>query len=113
MPDKIEKIKNSIIQHGTFNNRVYIMKLSADDAPYIINYIQELVKNNRYTKVFGKIPGSLKELFVNNGYKEEARIPDFFIGGEDLVFMSLFLDDERGVENGREKHEEVLEWGEF
>ena len=37
MNDKVEKIGSSLIQHGKFNDRIYLMKLNNADHPEILS----------------------------------------------------------------------------
>ena len=46
------------IQHGHFNNRVYVMKLAPADIPDIIRYADYLAHKEGYTKIFVKVPES-------------------------------------------------------
>ncbi len=95
---------NSIIQHGHFNNRVYIMKLAPGDIPDIIRYADDLTHKEGYTKIFVKVPESSVEIFANAGYITEATVPYFFHGKEPSVFMARYTDP------GRKKvpHETVI-----
>jgi putative beta-lysine N-acetyltransferase len=83
---------NSIIQHGHFNNRVYVMKLSPGDIPDIIRYADELARKEKYTKIFVKVPESSVEIFASDGYVTEATVPFFFHGREPARFMAKYFD---------------------
>jgi len=85
----------STIQHGHFNNRVYVMKLAQPDIPDIIRYADDLAHKEGYTKIFVKVPESAVEIFVNSGYISEATVPFFFQGKEPAVFMVKYLDSKR------------------
>ena len=63
MDDKIEKFGNSILQHGKFNDRIYLMKLDSQDVPQIIPEIERLATKNNYAKVFAKIPATFLPLY--------------------------------------------------
>jgi putative beta-lysine N-acetyltransferase len=93
--DKIETFNNSLIQHGKYNDRVYVMKLSRNDFPYIINYIDELIDKYSYSKIFVKAPAWSYKDFVNNGFVKEAFIPNFFNGYDDCYFLCKYLDESR------------------
>jgi putative beta-lysine N-acetyltransferase len=86
---------NSLIQHGHFNNRVYVMKLAPADIPDIIRYADDLAHKEGYTKIFVKVPESSVEVFANDGYITEATVPFFFHGKEPAVFMAKYLDPKR------------------
>ena len=100
MQDKIEKIGNaSIIQHGQLNKRVYLMKLDSTDCPLtIIQEINKLARENKYTKIFCKIPASAAPLFLANGFLPEAQIPAFYNNEEAAFFVSKFLSSDRLLE---------------
>lgn len=108
MIDKIIKIGDSMIQHGTISNRVYLMKLSKSDYPEIIDQIYNLAKENGYTKIFAKVPQWAKEGFENKGYKTEAFIPHFFKGIDNAYFMSLYFDEFRKNQMDRQKAIDVI-----
>jgi beta-lysine N6-acetyltransferase len=87
----------SIITHDKGNDRVYLMKLHENDFPEIISHIDELARENGYTKIFAKIPTDLAPLFITSGYITEAYIPYFFKGSKDVFFMCKYLSEERNV----------------
>jgi len=86
---------NSIVQHGHFNNRVYILKLAPGDIPDIIRYADDLTHKEGYTKIFVKVPESSVEIFANAGYVTEATVPYFFRGKDSAVFMAKYTDPGR------------------
>jgi lysine 2,3-aminomutase len=106
--DKIEKISNSIIHHGKNNDRVYVMKLDKKDIPDIFNDIYNLAYENRYGKIIAKVPTNSYGYFLENDYIREAHIPKFFKNGENLYFMSKYLDENRKIETNEEIIENVL-----
>jgi len=92
MIDKIEGIgEYSLIQHGKYNDRIYLMKFDVRDFPTIIDQLEILASNNDYSKVFVKVPTWTASAFQKNDYAIEAFIPDFFYGKIDAIFMSKFL----------------------
>jgi len=93
--DRVLHRGNSIIQHGHFNNRVYVMKLAPADIPDIIRYADDLARKEGYTKIFVKVPESSVEVFSNDGYITEATVPFFYHGKEPAVFMAKYLDPKR------------------
>ncbi|MFP4105963.1 MAG: putative beta-lysine N-acetyltransferase [Phycisphaerae bacterium] len=107
MPDTIEKLGDSVIQHGKENDRVYLMKLAKADSDKIVPRIEQLAEENDYSKIFAKVPAWGRELFLENGFEAEAAVPKFYSGEEDALFMSRFLKDWRAEEKPRERHEEV------
>ena len=93
--DSVIKYGKSILQHGHFNNRVYIIKLAQDDLPGIIGFADDLAEKEGYTKIFGKVPASSADLFARAGYVIEASIPSYFQGKEEAVFMAKYFDPDR------------------
>lgn len=108
MYDTIEKLLNSVIQHGKQSNRVYLMKLEPRDVPEIIDKIENLAHRNRYTKIFTKVPQSAKSEFESRGYHQEASIPGFYNGTEDVAFMVKFLTIERAVNQDKQTVNEII-----
>ncbi len=95
MTDKIEKIGNSLIQHGKENNRIYLMKLAEEDYPEIVNDLENLAIKRRYTKIVAKVDSKFKDYFINNGYRSEAFVKKFFQGREDCHFLCKYFSEER------------------
>jgi putative beta-lysine N-acetyltransferase len=95
MYDLIEKIGNSVIQHGKYNDRIYLMKLDPSDVKDITKEMDQLATKNRYTKIFAKIPESYIESFIDAGFKKEAFIPNFYNGRDKAVFLAKYLSEDR------------------
>ena len=94
--DQIEQIGKSIIQHGKFNDRIYLMQLHADDFPHILDKLEDLARASDYAKIFAKVPSWTTPAFKGAGYILEALIPGFFtVMGEDACFMSKFMNSDR------------------
>lgn len=106
--DRLETFGTSLLQHGTANDRVYLMKLAADDLPGILDYIDELVERHDYSKVFAKIPETRQEPFSDAGYQPEARIPLFYNGAVDGLFMVRYAQPERRIDPDAERVAQVL-----
>ncbi|MFY9329088.1 MAG: putative beta-lysine N-acetyltransferase [Georgfuchsia sp.] len=96
--DFVETIGSSVVQHGQFNNRAYLMKLDVNDVPGIIHELDALVKRQGYTKVFAKAPASQLPSFLDAGYRLEALVPGFFGGQEDGVFLGKYASFERSID---------------
>jgi beta-lysine N6-acetyltransferase len=88
--DKMEKVGNSLIQHGSANDRVYVMKTNESDVPDLIDHVHNLLIENDYTKVFAKVPVSLAEPFLAEGYDIEAMAPRMFRGKEAALFLAHY-----------------------
>ncbi len=95
--DVILHHRNSLIQHGHNNNRVYVMKIDADDCHDIIRFADELAAKEGYTKIFAKVRESWQEMFSRAGYITEATVPFFFHGTETGLFMAKYFDPTRTV----------------
>jgi putative beta-lysine N-acetyltransferase len=95
MADVIEKLRNSLIQHGKDSDRVYLMKLAPAEASRVVERIAQMAEANDYGKLFAKIPADAAAPFVQAGYIEEARIPRFYDGRIDGLFMSRFCKPQR------------------
>jgi beta-lysine N6-acetyltransferase len=93
--DKIEKFGYSLVQHGKYNDRIYLLKLSVSDVPDILSTLEEVRRNNGYSKIFAKVPAQYAVSFITSGYAIEAFIPDFFSDGSDAFFLSKFYSQKR------------------
>ncbi len=102
--DTIETLGNSTVQHGKYNDRVYLMKLDSADLPHLLTQLVALAERHRYSKIFAKVPASAEELFLEKDYTAEARIPRFYNLREDVLFFGKFLDPQRA----REKKESLV-----
>lgn len=109
MHDKIEKIGNSVLQHGKYNDRIYLMKIDKDDSNTLTYELDELAKKNNYSKIFAKVPASLKNIFIDSEYIIEANIPNFYSGDEGVLFMSKFLDNARKVITNKTKLDNIIQ----
>lgn len=90
MTDTIQKIGQSIIQHGPYNQRIYLMKMNRRDTDKIFSVIDRLSKEKGYGKILLKVPIGYIPLLVKRGYTKEAVIPEYFINSEDAVFMCKY-----------------------
>lgn len=95
MNDLIVKLGNSLLQHGKFNDRVYLMKLAREDYPQILGDLENLALQHGYTKIFAKVPAFAKGEFIEKGYREEALIPRLNNGKEDVYFLGKYFSKER------------------
>lgn len=109
MSDTITNIGNSKIQHGKFNDRIYLMKLSIQDFPNIIEELDRIALKEGYSKIFAKVPAFAKKEFDRHGYIEEAYIPKFYNGHEDVYFMGKYLNLLRMYENRIKEINEILD----
>jgi putative beta-lysine N-acetyltransferase len=85
----------TILQHGSLNNRVYLMKLEPGSAQSSLEKAEALAGEHCYAKIVAKVPASAMEYFAEKGYVVEAVVPGFFKGREDGYFVARYLDPER------------------
>jgi putative beta-lysine N-acetyltransferase len=95
MSDVIEKIGRSMVQHGPYNKRVYLMKLHNRDVLGILPTIDRLAHDNHYEKILAKVPWGSKSAYEKQGYIQEAVIPKYFKTREHAVFMCKYLTPRR------------------
>lgn len=108
MYDTITYLENSLIQHGTYNDRIYLMKLSQADFPSIINKLDTLAINKRYSKIFAKIPEYALAIFLAKGYEAEAAIPEFYNGKEAAYFLGKYFSQTRRQPQNKDEIDNVL-----
>lgn len=108
MTDAIVKIGRSTVQHGPFNDRVYLMKLARKDFPAILDRLDELAAREDYSKIFAKVPEWAREEFLRRGFQEEAAVPGLFAGGRKGLFFGKYRDPRRRQEGEQEKVREIL-----
>ncbi|MDD3593357.1 MAG: putative beta-lysine N-acetyltransferase [Candidatus Gastranaerophilales bacterium] len=107
MTDEIIKVRNSVIQYGKENNRVYLMKLSKSDCSYILKYVNNLALEEGLTKIFAKVPTSLQGDFFNDGYIQEAFVKKFFKGEENCHFLCKYFSSDRQEFYDKEEIEKI------
>jgi putative beta-lysine N-acetyltransferase len=105
MYDKIVNIGDSKIQIGEANDRIYLMKLSHGEYPDIVGKLDEMGKENNVGKIFAKVGEWAQKQFIENGYDEEAYIPNFYMGNIQAMFFGKYLKPERKEIPTDEEHE--------
>jgi len=106
--DAVEVFQGSLIQHGPYNDRIYLMRL-ADHAS--VDFPQQLIslaKTKGYTKIFAKVPKDASVDFVQAGFVKEAEIPGFFSGRTSALFMGYYLNNARKQEDDVARLENIL-----
>lgn len=109
MYDTIIRSGNSQLQHGPSNDRIYLMDLDKDDMPEILDILDEMADAHSYTKIFAKVPQALSREFLKRGYLIEARVPNFFNGHSDCVFLGKFNDIARSIPVDEKLNSAVIE----
>lgn len=108
--DCITRLGNSVVHHGKNNNRVYLIKLAAEDFPQIIDELYQLAKINQYTKIIAKVPQWAKRKFQENGYRVEATVAGFYKGQGTAYFLTLYLDKKREIQKDAGKAEAIIKY---
>ncbi len=112
MFDTLETIDHSLVQHGPASDRIYLMKLSEQDVPDLPGKLDALAEHNSYSKIFAKVAAPFKTLFETHGYIEEARVPNFYNGQTDGLFLAKYIDPEREIDPEQKTIEHIIELAE-
>lgn len=107
--DAIEMFQGALIQHGHFNNRIYLMKIKDGNPSELAHLLLENARVNNYTKVLVKIPHNASQPFLNCGYSKEAKIPNLYSGEQDAVFLAAYLSKDRRMENNSHENEKIYQ----
>ena len=107
--DIVEEFEGNIIQHGGYNDRIYLIKLASKVPSTIPQKLIDLAIKNNYSKIFAKIPECYSDIFFASGFKEEARIPGFYNDKMTALFLGFYLKTERAEEPNLDKMEKALE----
>ena len=95
MIDKSIKIGRSLIHHGPYNDRIYLMEWGEDDPDFLSDELLRLAMNEKYSKIIVRVPEQAKEAFIKKGFETEASVPSFYNGEEDGYFLGFYLDKRR------------------
>ena len=95
--DRIETIGHSVVHHGKFNNRIFLLKYHDADRNQLTGWLNDLAAANGYTKIIAKVPAAAQPLFLMDGFTPEAFIPAYYKGEEDVFFLSKFLNEKRST----------------
>jgi len=109
--DTIETIKGSVVQHGTHNDRVYLMRFNTQDSLELITILDNMAVAKGYGKIFAKIPAPAWNAFKTAGYVKEAVVPGLFGGKVDGFFVGKFFSDTRQAAPNTEKRPRMLRQG--
>jgi len=88
--DTIQTIRGSMIQHGPHNDRIYLMRLAPGNDRSLIHELERLARQNRYGKIFAKIPADAWPTFEESDFQIEAVIPGLFNGKIDGFFIAKY-----------------------
>ena len=106
--NKIEEYNGGLIQHGTHNDRIYLMRAPSVSSPNLPHELIKLAEKNHYSKIFAKTPASMANDYFNAGFLEEARIPGFISGSKTALFMGYYLNAQRREEPQGPEMDEIL-----
>ncbi|MFO7638926.1 MAG: putative beta-lysine N-acetyltransferase [bacterium] len=106
--DRVMTFGHSRVQHGRLNDRVYLMKLAPEDMPGLVARLDGVALNGGYAKIFARVPARFLPAFLRVGYREEARIPNFFRGRAACAFLGKYFDPVRARERDRSRRREIL-----
>ena len=98
----------SQIQHGPYNDRIYLMKASEDHGKLPERLI-ESAKKSGYAKIFAKVPAENADAFLEHKFIKEAVAPGFFNGEKTCAFMAYYLKKARKVEPDIKLYENNLQ----
>ncbi len=102
--DKIENFNGSIVQHGKYNDRIYLMKVNTDNIAETFDYVNALQKKYSYSKIFAKIPQNNAKPFLDNGFTEEAKIPGFYNTKQNALFLCKYYNSDRKKQSAQIKN---------
>jgi putative beta-lysine N-acetyltransferase len=108
MRDTVTCVGQTLIQHGSHNDRIYVMKLSALDMPHIVHRLYDMAMENSYSKIFVKVPAFAMDTFIKAGYVVEAYVPGLFHGQVGGYFMARYIDGTRAIEKSKGAIDSVL-----
>jgi len=97
MYDRIDRLGDTVFQHGPYNDRVYVMRTAAADLGDLLPYLENLAGRRRYGKVIAKVPTSCRAAFLDWGAREEASLPGYY-GEQDAHFVARYFDPARAEE---------------
>lgn len=96
--DFLLPIGKSLIQHGYYNNRIYLINIHPHDIESVLKRINYLQLVYSYEKIILKVPKGFSRDFITPDTRIEATIPGYFQGVDDAVFLSRFFSAERADE---------------
>lgn len=84
--DALEYIEGSLVQHGPYNDRIYLMKLGASKPEKMAAALIAKAVQSGYSKIFAKVPDCTEDIFLRHKFQVEARIPRFYNAGKGEPF---------------------------
>ncbi len=97
--DHVEELScGSVIQHGHYNDRIYLMKVAEDYPDDLPHKLISMAGKNNYSKIFAKVPLEKAGCFIKAGYQVEASVPGL-CNLDKGVFLAFYLKEERTQED--------------
>jgi putative beta-lysine N-acetyltransferase len=110
MNDKIEKLScGSVIQHGPYNDRIYLLKASNKDLYSLPSKLIGQAIKKGYGKIFVKVNEIQSLPFLSEKFIIEARIPGMYPKDREGLFLVYYLKQERKEEADRQLYEKNLQ----
>ncbi len=106
--DKVEEFQGSTIQHGPYNDRIYLMRLADRTSADFPQQLISLAEAKGYSKIFAKVPEEASADFMQAGFVKEAEIPGFFSGRTNAFFLGYYLNNARKQEDDVARLENIL-----
>lgn len=106
--DIIKKVGNSLIHHGRYSDRVYVMKLDVKDLELVLEELDGLTRANNYSKAIVKAPDNLVDKFLQEGFEKEAIVKGYFNGEKDGIFMVKYFSSNRKIDHNFELCKKVV-----
>lgn len=106
--DTTESFCGALIQHGPDSDRIYLMDPGSADHSELAPALVKLAQQQGYSKIFAKVPAGALNPWETAGFKTEARVPGFFGGADDGLFLGLFLDPARAESAQAQEIEDIL-----
>ncbi|MDD2480465.1 MAG: putative beta-lysine N-acetyltransferase [Victivallaceae bacterium] len=88
----------ALIQHGPFNDRIYLMKTAEKSSTELPKQLIAQAKKYGYSKIFAKVPKADADDFIKLEFQIEASIPKFYNGTDTALFLAYYLDEKRSYE---------------
>ena len=114
--DVVENLQDATLQHGPYNDRIYLMKLhkSCDTTKTaaLAAKLLKMAEKHGYGKIFAKVRKRQAAAFADLGFAEEGRIPGFYRAEDTAVFLGYFLDEKRQNEADSKTLQQIVETAE-
>ena len=106
--DSLSEFKGGLIQHGRYNDRIYLMRQPETVSKAFIESLIDYAKGKKYSKIFAKSRLEDCSKYLDKGFISEAVIPGFYNGRDPVFFMGLFLEESRRDDEKTEKYKDIL-----